>query len=639
MMFSKNSHTLAFHIIWYIMIFLAVIFLSAILFTRFMVSRVMVRNIRESLSSLVNENVLSIDAQLNKIEQQARSLSMLSANVFSNRQQLYAFLAHMFRENPDLVSAVITKGTDSTGPDGGMQYIFDKSASISSIPLAFEEFETEAWYQIPFYVQSEHWSEPWYDWMGTKSLICSYSYPVMREGRVAGIVRLDTHIQRLRKFRLPMQLQEGGYAFLVSSQGTIVSHPADSLVMNYTIFNIAEEYGDTQLKAIGKNMITGGTEFVQLRKPSFFADKWMYYAPLSSNKWSLAVVVGNKEVFADLSALLITFIVISIITFVVTMLITYSRIITIHKPLRSLTDAARKIGDGDFDAPLPVYGSVYEIEKLTESFSSMQTSLKEYISNLNIVTTEKDKITTEVAFAAAVQRSLLPQNDIPPTEKGELLAFGILEPAGDVGGDLYDYFMIDEHHFCFGVADVLGKGLPAAMTMTMVTTFLRSVAPMHNDPGNILQALNGFLTKNNLESNFITILLGIIDLRNGSLCYSNCGHVPLYLRRNDRELIKYEDTHATALGVFETITIESQCVQLDPGDELVLFTDGITEAMAEDESYFGTLGLEKVLRALQNPKPKTTASAILSEVKRFADPSKNKDDITILVIEFSHPKR
>jgi serine phosphatase RsbU (regulator of sigma subunit) len=95
----------------------------------------------------------------------------------------------------------------------------------------------------------------------------------------------------------------------------------------------------------------------------------------------------------------------------------------------------------------------------------------------------------------------------------------------------------------------------------------------------------------------------------------------MYLRRSDREIIKFEDTHATALGVFETITIESQCVELEPGDELILFTDGITEAMGTDESYFGTAGLEKVLNALQIPKPKTTA--LLSFLKKhFADPTR-----------------
>ncbi len=636
---TKNSHSLAFHILWYITIFLALIFTSSVIFTRVMVSRVLVRNIRESLSGVVNENVLSIDSQLNKVELQARSLSKVQASQFGSEQQTREFLAFLFRENPDLVSAVITRFARNATDFQATQYVTNRSSTMSSIPLDYRDIETEPWFQIPYFIQSEHWSEPWYDALGTKTLICSYSYPVMKEGALIGIVRLDTNIQRLRRFRLPVQLQEGGYAFLVSSHGTIISHPADSLVMNYTIFNLAEEFTDNHLRKIGKNMISGGTEFVQFQESSYFANKWLYYAPLSSNKWSLAIVVGNREVFADLKSLLIMYIVISVVTFIVTMLITYSRIVTIHKPLRGLTDATKQIGSGEFDTPLPQVGSVYEIEKLTESFEAMRTSLKEYISNLNIVTSEKNKISSEVAFAAEVQRSLIPQNDSQPTEKGELLAYGILEPAGDVGGDLYEYFMIDERHFCFAVADVLGKGLPAAMTMTMVTTLLRSVAPHHKDPAIILQTLNSFLTKNNLESNFITILFGVIDLATGKLCFSNCGHVPMYLRRSDREIIKFEDTHATALGVFETITIESQCVELEPGDELILFTDGITEAMGTDESYFGTAGLEKVLNALQNPKPKTTASAILSEVKRFADPTRNRDDITILVIEFAHPQR
>ncbi|MDZ4181490.1 MAG: SpoIIE family protein phosphatase, partial [Candidatus Cloacimonadaceae bacterium] len=408
---------------------------------------------------------------------------------------------------------------------------------------------------------------------------------------------------------------------------------------NYTIFGLAEQYDDPLLRRIGQEMISGKTGFRKIIGNTYFKDKWIYFMPLSSNRWSMAIIIDRKEIFADLTSLILITILTSIVTFLATAWIIYFKTYQVHRPLQVLAKAANQIGSGEFEVPLPVSSNLYEIQTLTDSFTVMQKSLKDYIANLKRITEEKNKIFTEVVFASDIQKSLIPPNEKFATTREEIRAFGILEPAGEIGGDLYDYFMIDENHFCFGIADVLGKGIVAAMTMTMVTTLLRSIAPYYETPYDMLTTLNTFLCKNEQESNFVTIILGIIDLRTGQLCFSNAGHVPLYLRKKDRRVIRFGETHSTAIGVFDDIKIGSEILQLDPGDELIMFTDGITEAMSSKEILFGTERLEDILNKLQNPLPETTASAILNGVRQFSDPDQFRDDITILIVEFIHPRK
>jgi len=327
----------------------------------------------------------------------------------------------------------------------------------------------------------------------------------------------------------------------------------------------------------------------------------------------------------------------SLLIFLLVAAIIYGRAISVSKPLKTLAIAADKIGSGDFDAPLPRSEKSHEISILTASFASMQRSLKDYIANLKTTTEEKNRIRTDVIYASEIQTNLIPKNTEHPLGIKELRAYGILEPAGDIGGDLYDYFMMDEDHFCFVIADVLGKGIVAAMSMTMVSTLLPSIAPYHKSSSEMLQKLNVFLCQNNLEANFTTVLLGIINLKTAELQYSNSGHVPMFVRKIDGSFTRYSETHSTALGVFEDLQIASDTITLNKGDEIILFTDGITEAMNAKEEFLGIGGLEDIIAKLPAPNPKNTANAILQAVHQHALGSTHKDDITLLVIDFQHP--
>lgn len=635
---NKPTKAFAYSIISFVFISMAIIFTLSIMINRYFVSRIMLRNVLDSTTSIANETKLMIDNKLDKIMTMGMSLRYIKEQDLITKEKLDEYVFQMLRFNPDLTSVCISY--DPTVDTIHRNRIYSLGQNVKNIQyLARGDFLYKDWFQIPQLTQSDHWSEPWFDEFGIRQLITSYSVPIRRDGKTVGVVRMDISLDYLENIIKPLQVKKTGFAFLISNHGTIITHPADSLMMNYSIFDLAELYEDIALRRIGQDMISGKTGFRQSTGNSFFRDEWIYHTPLISNHWSMAIVINHKEIFADLNSLFLLYILTSAVVFIATGWIIFFKTIQIHRPLQLLAKAANQIGSGDFDAELPSTSKVYEIQTLMDSFGTMQRSLKDYIANLHRVTEVKNKIFSEVVFASTIQKNLIPSNVEFATPRGEISAFGILEPAGEIGGDLYDYFMIDENHFCFDIADVLGKGIGAAMTMTMVTTLLRSIAPNYETPYDMLAVLNTFLCKNEQETNFVTIILGIIDLRTGQLCFSNAGHVPLYLRKKDRRVIKYGETHSTAIGVFDHIQIGSACVQLDPGDELIMFTDGITEAMSSKEILFGTERLEEILSKLQNPQPETTANAILNGVLKFSDPDQFGDDITILVIDFIHPHK
>lgn len=633
-----QDRTLAYQIITFIFVFLLIIFIASILVTRFLFQRVMLDNAEENLSHLAHETINQIDGRLEKVQTLSRSVLLLISQKSLDDSELNTYFYNLINEHRELISITLA----SRIPDSDVfraRIIYNERNSMVVKNIPGDSYTYQDWFLIPYLTQKRHWSEPWYDSNGPEKMVVSLCLPFFENGKVVGILRFDTELRVLQSIVSPLKVKKNGYAFLLSNTGTIVTHPADSLVMNESIFSLAESNQDEQLRKIGRSMIAGETDFVRLKKHSLSKNFWMYYSPIHTNRWCLAIMIAHNDVLKDLNMILIIQILVSILSFLTISVIVYSRTLSIAKPLSKFTEIAERIGKGDFDTVLPDGQGTYEIEHLSQSFAAMQDSLKEYIHNLQITNQEKNRIIDEVKVASEVQKNLIPTNKDHPYNKKELRVYGILEPAGDIGGDLYDYFMIDDTHFCFVIADVAGKGIVASMTMTIVSTFLRSIGNFYHEAREITSALNVFLCKNNVEANFVTTLLGVIDLDSGRLQFSNAGHVPLLIRKVNGSYKKYSTTQSTAVGIFEDIKIGQEELQLDPGDELILFTDGITEAMNSKEEFLGIAGVEGIVQNLGLPNPKNDALTILDSVHSFARNAKQHDDITILVIDYKHPQR
>jgi len=631
---ANEERTLAYQLISFIFIAMLLVFVASVLVTRVVYKKIILDSQLDKMRHLVHERVYMMDGILHKVETLANtSVNLLQDNEISS-SSLEKHFRNVVLDNRDVHSVTWV----SLKPDNEQALLFyPYQHLVVRKEIQGSDYSFNDWYLFPMVSGKSHWIEPWVDEDGDKDFLISYVIPVYNKGEIASLIRYDIALSFLQEKLINTTSFKIGNSFMVSSTGTLITHQDQSLVMNHTLFSLAEEYKDNALKDLGSAMIHGemGHAFIKGKSPMAFS--WIYYQPLSSNHWSVAIAIPERDLMAPINLILVIQTITSLLIFLSVAAIIYARTVSVSKPLQSLAIAADMIGAGDFEAQLPISDKSYEISRLTHSFAAMQKSLKDYIENLKITTEEKNKIRGDVIYASEIQTNLIPKQCTNPFGIKEIRTHGVLEPAGDIGGDLYDFFLIDENHFCFVIADVLGKGIVAAMAMTMVSTLLPSIAPFYKSSSELLQKLNEFLCKNNVEANFVTALLGILNIKTGVLQYSNCGHVPMFIRKIDHSYTCYIETHSTALGVFEDLKIGYDTIHLDKGDEIILFTDGITEAQNSAEDFLGLAGLEAIIEGLQYPNPEKTANSILEAVHEHAKGSTHKDDITLLVLDWKHP--
>ena len=342
----------------------------------------------------------------------------------------------------------------------------------------------------------------------------------------------------------------------------------------------------------------------------------------------------EDELLADLHLLnrdLIFFVIAGMILLILTIAIVSSRI---TNPLRRLANITRNIGEGHFDINLPETKSNDEIAQLNHSISKMQNELLEYFENLREATAAKEKIESELKIAHDIQQGIIPKIFPPFPEREEIDLHAILDPARDVGGDLYDFFFIDEDHICFAIGDVSGKGVPASLFMAITRTLFRSKVMKVEDVNLYVSSINQELCRDNDNAMFVTFFLGLLDLRNGKLEYCNVGHNYPFILSSTGELMELNKTHGTPLGLFDDMDYKKSSLQLAKGDIIVLYTDGVTEALDIENNLYKEERLRKVIINTEDGNIKKLTLDLLDDVKKFAGEAEQSDDITIMTLRY-----
>ena len=243
----------------------------------------------------------------------------------------------------------------------------------------------------------------------------------------------------------------------------------------------------------------------------------------------------------------------------------------------------------------------------------------------------KERMEIELNVGRDIQHSLLP--DLPPPCEEVALA-ACMDAAREVGGDFYDYFMLSENELCFCVADVSGKGVGAALFMAMSKLLIKSRAPDEPQPAGLLSRVNADLAKDNHECMFVTVFLGILDLRSGRVRYSNAGHNPPLVKRASGQVEEVPERHGPVLGIEEDRTYGQGELALAAGDVLLVYTDGVTEAMDREDQLYSDERLVETLRSADSGSADSVLAAVRDSVDRFADGAEQADDITIVALQY-----
>lgn len=280
-------------------------------------------------------------------------------------------------------------------------------------------------------------------------------------------------------------------------------------------------------------------------------------------------------------------------------------------------------------APSRIQG-VGEIDNMVGAFNTMKADIHEYTLDLSAITAERERIRTELELAAKIQLSNLPA-PFPATSQIEL--YTLMKPAREVGGDFYDYFMIDERYMALVMADVAGKGIPAALFMMKTKTLIGNSSTGQSDPSVILTHANNALSKKNDESIFVTVFLGILDIETGHLVYTNAGHTPPFIcGRQGCRIV--DQGHDFVLGGMEGMSYHNCSLDLKPGERLFLYTDGVTEAFSRSEALFGEERLSKALEETINLKGEDMLANLYNKICDFSEGVEQSDDITMFVLDY-----
>ena len=275
-----------------------------------------------------------------------------------------------------------------------------------------------------------------------------------------------------------------------------------------------------------------------------------------------------------------------------------------------------------------------EVEHLNRVMAQMEKDLSVYMEDLTRVTKKEERVRTELDMASKIQKGALP--DIFPAfpDRQEFDLYASMEPAKEIGGDFYDFFLIDDDHLCLVIADVSGKGVPAALFMMASKIILADNAIMGKSPSEILYDANNAICKNNKLEMFVTVWVGILEISTGKLSAANAGHEYPAIKRGDGGFSVFKDRHGFVLGGMEGMKYKEYEIQLSPGDKLFVYTDGVPEANDPDGNMFEVKRMIDALNEDPDASPAQILGAVRGEISKFVREAEQFDDLTMLCLEY-----
>ena len=615
-------------------------------------SRQTVRQEAESRASQVLEStVLRVNGLLDRVVVATNNLEWLVLRHLDEPDSMFIYSRCFMENNPDLNGCSIAFEPYFFKDRGRYfsAYSYNDNGKILTTQEGNDQYEYfyMDWYQLAKLLDRPCWTEPFFDFnlkdIYSKDMIASYCKPIKdARGQYVGTIAVDLSLEWLSKTVSSVKPYPNSYSIMIGEGGTYFVHPDTTKLFYQSIFtqmmessvpgglpataSSSAQAADTTLTALGHAMQRGEEGMMQLQIDG--EQCYVFYKPLSSTGWSVAIVCPESDIFGGYNRLQRTVAGIAIAGLLI-MLLMFGRIVSKElKPLRRLANQTEAIASGNFKMVLPDEGRTDEIGQLNHSFANMQRSLVSYIEELKNTTALKASIESELKVASDIQMSMVPRIFPAFPNRKDIDIFASMTPAKEVGGDLYDFFVQDEHlYFCIG--DVSGKGVPASLFMAVTRNLFRIVAQQGSTPVEVAEQINLFLTKDNEAGMFVTMFIGMIDLHTGRLDFCNCGHNPPLI---DGQFIQIEQGNQ-ALGLWEDAPFYGESISDIRGRQLLLYTDGLNEAENPEKEL---LGDDRLLELMAN-KAQLSSREIVSMLSKSVEDHRSgadpNDDLTLLCLK------
>jgi sigma-B regulation protein RsbU (phosphoserine phosphatase) len=450
-----------------------------------------------------------------------------------------------------------------------------------------------------------------------------------------GVVTADISLKSARD-RLQTSMQgRKGFAVIFSGNGSVLVHPNATHVSNReTITSLIVKGIHPEFKTISERLSRGRAEVFSIKETPQADTLWVASAPLSVAGWSLIYVIPESEFMAEIAHLLQNRILGGLLGLFLVSLMVIFLARRISRPLKRLAEISGNVAQGNLNFEIPAYTSRDEIGALTLAFAKMRDSLRSYIEDLKQTTADKQRMESELNIAAKIQHGMLRDGNWRTAEPVPMDLAAYLKPAKSVGGDFYDYFELPDGQFCLVIGDVSDKGVHAALFMARVITLVRSVVAINHEPDDIMLAINRDLCRNNDACMFATVAVIIVDVRFGFVRCASAGHDPVIVLDKYGQAKYLEQDTGAPVGLDEDAEYPISKYRMRPGDVLIMYTDGVTEAtnsskeMFEESRLLGTVQDKLGLNAYQ------ALTMICNEVNAFVKDAPAFDDLTMLTLRY-----
>ena len=508
----------------------------------------------------------------------------------------------------------------------------------------------------PWYVGAKETGKPFYTPVSkdahTNRVGIMCGVPIVSDGDFKGVAGAGMYLDNVEDMVSNSALGETGDACIIKQNGAV-------LFSTRSEGDLVASVDEVDLRTIGNNELSevvtkalGGGKGVAL---TFIDGEAFYfaYAPMKTVGWTFAIMLSKEEVERPTKTLIsylnqvtkdaiyksndVIKAAFTIVIFIMIVVCFINRAIAgrvsdrIVMPINRLTESVKSIR-GDSLEFVWDEDTGDETQLLAESFSSLTSRLKKYIEDIQTITAEKERIGAELNVATQIQADMLPCIFPAFPERAEFDIYASMTPAKEVGGDFYDFFLLDNDHLAMVMADVSGKGVPAALFMVISKTLIKDRAQMCRSPKTILEEVNNILYESNTEGMFVTVWLGILEISTGRVIAANAGHEYPAIRGKEGEFRLLKDKHGMMAGAMPDVMYTEYEFEIKRGGSLFLYTDGVTEATDADEVLFGTDRMLTALNCDSNSSPKELLTNVKKSIDDFVGTAPQFDDITMMCV-------
>lgn len=480
------------------------------------------------------------------------------------------------------------------------------------------------------------WTEP-YRCPEKGNVVVAYHTPLYYKTEnggenFAGQIIAELSLMELNDAINQIDVGERGYTFLITREGDYITHPNDSNILRRNVYSLPSKSlnsGKIDLKDI---LLNGKTGWAVVYPDIINYEKsWVYYTPINENRWFLLFITPYKELFFQLYWETVRLIIFALIGILLIFLIIKYITKKLVDPLSDVTSRLSALSGTEEKNG----STLNEVQRVSDTLEF----LKEWFDQYRIASEQEElkslRHKQDLQQASEIQQSLIKKSFPAFPNRKDIDLYAIYEPARVVSGDLFDYFFIDEDNLAFTIGDVSGKGIPAGIFMSVAQTIIRNKAIAGKKAKDIVIDANTELSTSNKHQYFLTLFLGVLNLKTGVLNYCNAAHDFPFVLKSNGSISELKETHGLPLGLYAEKEYKDSNIIIGKGDTIVLYTDGVTELLNEAKNQFGVERFKENLVRLAGLDPTDMVKTVHEVLKQFKGEAPQADDMSLFSIKYT----